>query len=138
VIPHPANDHLLLCPDGVMVIPMPSEEILPVTIRPANADDELDLWKLAALDSSPLPAAPLLVAEIQGELRAAVSVTDLRAIADPFRRTAELVELLRQTATTIAPWPRSTRRPDGSTFSLERRRQSWSSVPLPRFSSARP
>lgn len=116
---------------------MTNDEMLPMTIRPADAADEVELWRLAALDSSPLPPAPLLVAEVQGELRAAVSATDLSAIADPFRRTAELVDLLRHTATTIEPWPRSTRPQDGSTFWLGRRQPSWFSAALPRFSSAR-
>ena len=68
---------------------------LPVTLRPAYPDDAPALWRLAALDSSALPAAPLLVAELDGEVRVAVSVSDLRAIADPFIPTEPIVHMLR-------------------------------------------
>jgi hypothetical protein len=66
-----------------------------ITIRPAYADDELSLSRLAALDSAPIPAAPILIAEVDGELRAALSLSDGAAIADPFFPTLHLVELLR-------------------------------------------
>jgi hypothetical protein len=67
-----------------------------ITIRPAYADDEVSLRRLAALDSSPaVPPAPLLVAELDGELGVALSLTDGSAIADPFTPTREIVELLR-------------------------------------------
>ena len=74
---------------------MPAAHLLSVTIRPAYADDEPGLWRLAALDSAAVPRGQLIVAEIDGTLRAAVSVDDLRAIADPFHPTADLVALLR-------------------------------------------
>ncbi len=41
-----------------------------------------------------MPAGELLVAEVAGELWAAVSVQDARAIADPFRPSGALVALL--------------------------------------------
>jgi hypothetical protein len=66
----------------------------PITIRPATPDDEPDLSLLAALDSAPVPAAPVLVAETAGELRAAISLADGATVADPFRPTAAIVELL--------------------------------------------
>ncbi len=68
---------------------------LPVTIRPASAEDAPTLVALAILDSAAVPPAPVLVAEVDGELRAAVSLWDGQAIADPFHPTADLVELLR-------------------------------------------
>ena len=72
-----------------------------ITIRPAYADDDDALMRLAALDSADtVPARPLLLAEADGELRAALSLSDGRVIADPFRRTADLVELLRTHAGT--------------------------------------
>ena len=68
----------------------------PITIRPAYADDDLALLRLAALDSADaVPATPLLIAEVDGELRAALSLRDQTAIADPFHPTAGIVELLR-------------------------------------------
>jgi hypothetical protein len=69
-----------------------------VTIRPAHAHDEPALRRLAALDSAPVPPAPLLLAEVEGELQAALSLWDGTTIADPFRHTAEHVELLRARA----------------------------------------
>jgi hypothetical protein len=74
---------------------MVTSSLLPVTIRPAYADDEPALLRLAALDSAALPRGPLLVAEIEGELRVAVSALDLTVIADPFHLTSDLVELVR-------------------------------------------
>ncbi|MFL5824458.1 MAG: hypothetical protein ACJ764_13575 [Solirubrobacteraceae bacterium] len=67
----------------------------PITIRRAYPDDARALRRLAALDSSVVPAEPLLVAEVEGELRVAVSTADLHAIADPFFRTAHIVALVR-------------------------------------------
>jgi hypothetical protein len=66
-----------------------------ILIRRACADDGPDLVRLAALDSASPPPAPLLVAELDGVLAAALSLRDGSTIADPFRRTAEVVELLR-------------------------------------------
>jgi hypothetical protein len=67
-----------------------------ITIRHAYADDELPLSRLAVLDSAPAPPAqPVLLAEVDGELRAALSLSDGSAIADPFFPTADLVDLLR-------------------------------------------
>jgi hypothetical protein len=66
-----------------------------ITIRPAYADDAAAIHRLAALDSAQPPASPLLLAEVDGELRAAVAVHDGTAIADPFFPTVELVTLLR-------------------------------------------
>jgi len=61
----------------------------PVVVREAVPADGAALRRLAERDSAPLPAEPLVVAEVAGEIRAAVSVSDRRAIADPFHRSAE-------------------------------------------------
>lgn len=66
-----------------------------LTIRPAVADDSLALHRLAALDSASPPTGDTLVAEVGGELWAALDLDDGRAIADPFRPSGELVGLLR-------------------------------------------
>jgi hypothetical protein len=71
-------------------------------LRPARTDDGRALERLAALDSARLPAGRLLVAEVEGELWAAVPLCGGTAIADPFRPTAELVELLRVRALQLA------------------------------------
>jgi hypothetical protein len=66
-----------------------------VVLRVARPGDEAILQRLAALDSRPMPAAPVLVAEVDGEALAALSLADGAAVADPFSPTAPLVELLR-------------------------------------------
>jgi hypothetical protein len=77
----------------------PLDDGLGFTIRFAYPDDDAALRYLAALDSRRIPAGPLLVAEVAGELWAAVSLTGERgAISDPFHHTSELVALLRQRA----------------------------------------
>ena len=74
-----------------------------VTIRPAYADDLHALARLAALDSAAgVPAGPLLLAEVDDELRAALSLTDDSVIADPFFPTVHLVALLRARAAAMA------------------------------------
>ena len=78
----------------------PSETL---TIRMAVSADAEALRRLAQLDSAPTPApAPMLMAEVAGELRAAVPLYGGRAIADPFHPTAELVALLAERARQIA------------------------------------
>ena len=69
-----------------------------VTIRFGTDHDARALARLAALDSAAVPPAPLLVAEVGEELRAAVSLRDGSAVADPFRPTAYLLSLLRTRA----------------------------------------
>jgi len=69
-----------------------------ITIRPARDADAAALCRLAALDSAELPAGPLLVAEVQGTLCAALSLSDGSSIADPFTPTADVVALLRERA----------------------------------------
>lgn len=70
-------------------------------VRYARPGDERALAYLAALDSARVPPAPILVAELDGRLRAAVSVTDSTAIADPFHLTADLVAALRERAVVL-------------------------------------
>jgi len=65
-----------------------------VSIRCARAEEEPALFRLAALDSAAALEWPVLVAELSGEVLAALSLRDQRAIADPFHRTADLGELL--------------------------------------------
>lgn len=74
---------------------MLTSDAAPLTIRPALADDDPGLRRLAALDSSTVPGAPVMIVEQGGEIRAAVSARDLSVIADPFHPTAQLVELVK-------------------------------------------
>lgn len=72
-----------------------TSHILPdVTIRWASEGDLRALARLAALDSKRLPSGALLVAEVEGEIWAAVAAETGSAIADPFRRSGDLVRLL--------------------------------------------
>ncbi len=84
-----------------------------LTIRLAVPADAPALRQLAQLDSAPPPEPkmPMLVAEVGGELQAALPLDGGSAIANPFQRTAELVAMLvsrvRQLQT---PAPRSATR----------------------------
>ena len=66
-----------------------------ISIRQATTEDAFALRRLAALDDSRPLTGTVLIAEEAGEMRAAISVDDGRAIANPFARTAELVDMLR-------------------------------------------
>jgi hypothetical protein len=84
-----------------------------ITIRPAYADDHAALARLAALDSAAgIPAGPVLLAEVDDVLRAALSLANGSVIADPFFPTQHLVRLLRAHAAAVAePRARRPRRP---------------------------
>jgi hypothetical protein len=73
-----------------------------VTLRLATESDRRALRRLAALDSAEPLAGTVLVAEVDGQLLAAFSVQGRRAIANPFRATAELVALLSVRADQLA------------------------------------
>ena len=66
-----------------------------ITIRQATTDDAFALRRLAALDDRAALHGQILVAEQAGEIRAALSLENDRAIANPFAPTAKLVDLLR-------------------------------------------
>ena len=65
-----------------------------VNVRMMRPEDRAGLTRLAALDSGPIPFGAWLVAEVEGELWAALPLAGGRALADPFRPTGDLVELL--------------------------------------------
>jgi hypothetical protein len=66
-----------------------------ITIRRLAADDAADVTRLAQLDKVRAPSGELIGALRDGRLVAAISTTTGEVIADPFRRTAEIVEVLR-------------------------------------------
>ena len=66
-----------------------------IRIRQATSADEFAVRRLAALDDRPSLKGHVLLAEQAGELRAAISLTDGRVVANPFAPTAELVDVLR-------------------------------------------
>jgi len=65
-----------------------------VVIRAARGSDGDSLRRLAALDSARVPTGDVIVAEAEGAMVAAHSPATGATIADPFRRTAEVVQLL--------------------------------------------
>jgi hypothetical protein len=69
-----------------------------VTLRFGSFDDAPDLLRLAQLDSAEPLSEPILVGEVAGQVRAALSLADARVIADPFMLSAGVVELLRARA----------------------------------------
>ena len=81
-----------------------------VLIRAARGSDGRALARLAALDSASVPGGELLVAEADGELVAARSIDTGVAVADPFRRTADVAALLELRTGALAA-ERGTRRP---------------------------
>jgi hypothetical protein len=93
-----------------------------VVIRRAEAGDLDDLRQLAALDSARALLGDVLVAESDGVIRAAYSVNERRAIADPFVPTAHLVTLLEMRATPLREArPKRTRGPSAVVRALPAR-----------------
>ena len=75
-----------------------STQVPEVTIRQATSADADGLRRLAQRDSAQVPASPLVIGEIDGEIRAAVAIADGSAIADPFTGTADVIALLQARA----------------------------------------
>ena len=65
-----------------------------ITIRAARDEDAAAIARLAALDEAPVPHGSALLGFLDGELAAAKPLERGVTVADPFRRTAELVDLL--------------------------------------------
>ena len=80
----------------------PRELPEPVLVRNATAADQRRIRELARLDDRRMPAGPHLVAELSGEIVAALSLASGAVVADPFRRTREASDLLRLRAAQIA------------------------------------
>lgn len=66
-----------------------------VAIRQADDADAAAVARLAALDSAASPHGTVLLALVDGEPWAALAVEDGHHVADPFRSSAQAVELLR-------------------------------------------
>jgi hypothetical protein len=82
-----------------------------VRLRLATSDDAGRLRTLAQLDSAQVPSGPVLIAEIDGRLLAALPLEGGAPIADPFRRSAGVVQLLRMRAAQLDGGRRRSRRP---------------------------
>jgi hypothetical protein len=74
-----------------------------IRIRQATSADAFALRRLAALDDRPALRGEVLVAEQAGEIRAALSLHNGRAVANPFAPTAELVDILRLHSRYVEP-----------------------------------
>jgi hypothetical protein len=74
----------------------------PVVVRHSTSEDAARIGTLARLDDIRLPAGPYLVAEVGGEVTAAVSIPTGRVLADPFRRTADEADILRLRSSQLA------------------------------------
>jgi hypothetical protein len=69
-----------------------------LTIRPAGPADEQIVARLSALDSQRAPNGDVLIAFRDDEPVAAIAIESGQVVADPFRPTVSVVELLRTTA----------------------------------------
>jgi hypothetical protein len=76
-----------------------------LTIRRATGTDESAVRRLSALDSAFPPTGEVLLAEVGDELWAALSVDTGHAVADPFRPSADVVDLLRFRAARLGGEP---------------------------------
>jgi hypothetical protein len=76
--------------------PRPEPGYLPeaVLMRRATAADSARLRVLSRLDDRRLPDGPFLVAEVTGEVVAAMSLSSGTVVADPFRPTRDAVAML--------------------------------------------
>ena len=78
-----------------------------MTIRRVDRTDAdaAQLAELAERDTRQVPGGPVLGAEVDGRLVAAISLTSGELIADPFRPTSELQALLRLRASQLRQRP---------------------------------
>jgi hypothetical protein len=81
-----------------------------VTVRFASRRDAEAIERLAELDSRSVPSGATLVAEVGGEILAALPLRGGTALADPFRPTAEVLRLLELREAQLRGRARSRRR----------------------------
>jgi hypothetical protein len=72
-----------------------------IVIRRAEAHDACALGQLVQLAERAAPAEPVLLAESDGQLVAAVSTATGETVSDPFVATADVVALLRLRASQL-------------------------------------
>ena len=65
-----------------------------IVMRPPRPEESFAVRRLAYLDSHRPLSGDVLVALVEGEPLAAISLADGTVVADPFRHTAVAVELL--------------------------------------------
>jgi hypothetical protein len=72
-----------------------------IAIRSALPGDVDEIRRLALLVDRAVPETPVLLAESDGVVVAALSTASGDVVTDPFRATADLVELLRLRSTQL-------------------------------------
>jgi hypothetical protein len=82
-----------------------------IAIRCASEADRAILQRLATLDSVDATPGEMLIAEVDGEPVAAIHVASGATIADPFRETTAVAELLRLRAKRLRDPAAATRAP---------------------------
>ena len=80
-----------------------------IAFRSATADDDRVLRDLSELDSARPVERPAVLAVVDGQPVAALSLSDGRIVADPFTRTEDVVDLLRARVSWLAAARRSRR-----------------------------
>ena len=65
-----------------------------IAIYMATDRDHMEIRRLAALDSAPVPKGRVLLGVVDGMVHAAIDLDTGAVVADPFRLTADLVDLL--------------------------------------------
>ena len=80
--------------DAEPVRAVPAEPVEPVVLRLSRIQDDVALDTLGRLEGRPVSAGCYVVAEIAGEIVAALPLDRGTPLADPFRPTAHLLPLL--------------------------------------------
>ena len=65
-----------------------------ITIRPLREEDIHAVELLAELEERPVPRGPLLLAEVEGAIEAAIGLDGGETVANPFSESAGAVSLL--------------------------------------------
>jgi hypothetical protein len=84
-------------------LPMRTRQDSTVALRPAHDDEASLVRRLAQLDDSRPLDGDVLLAVVDGQPVAALSLCDGRVVADPFQRTAEAVALLELRGSQLSP-----------------------------------
>jgi hypothetical protein len=77
-----------------------------IILQQATAAQDTALRELSELDSARTVSRPALMAVVDDQLIAAISLRDGRVVADPFAETAAAVALLRVRASALQTVPR--------------------------------
>ncbi len=72
----------------------PTEAEVAVRLSTLEGDDGELLRRLASLHDRPAPSGPVVLAEVEGEPVAAMSLADGEAVADPSRSSSGVLALL--------------------------------------------